>query len=67
MLKPGPIQIFVSDIKRAEKWYSEILGMKLIEKYPEWDCILMKLGNIEFDIGVPSAKWGLGWNKAKVC
>ena len=65
-IKVGPIQIFVSDIKRAEKWYSEILGMGLVEKYPKFKCILMKLDQTEFDIGTPTPDWGLGWDKVTV-
>lgn len=65
-LKLGPIQIFVSDLERAKKWYTKFLGMKLIEEYPEFKCILMKLGKNEFDIGVPNPSWGEGWNKVKI-
>jgi len=65
-LKVGPIQIFVSDIKNAKKWYSEVLGMKLVEEYPDFKCILMKLGGNEFDIGVPDPSWGEGWDKVKI-
>ena len=52
-LKVGPIQIFVSDLEKAKKWYTKILGMKLIEEYPDFKCILLRLGKAEFDIGVP--------------
>ncbi|MFQ5647666.1 MAG: VOC family protein [Candidatus Aenigmatarchaeota archaeon] len=65
-LKAGPIQIFVSDIEKAKKWYSEVLGMELIEEWPDFKCILMKLGETEFDIGVPNPGWGKGWDKVKV-
>ena len=65
-LKLGPIQIFVSDLERAKKWYIEVLGMKLIKEYPEFKCILMKLDKIEFDIGVPNQSWGEGWDKVKI-
>ena len=34
-------------IKKSEK-----------EEYPEFKCILMKLGETEFDIGVPNQGWG---------
>jgi catechol 2,3-dioxygenase-like lactoylglutathione lyase family enzyme len=66
MLKVGPIQIFVSDIEKAKKWYSEILGMELIEEYPDFKCVLMKLSEFEFDIGVPNPSWGEGWDKIKI-
>jgi len=65
-LKLGPIQIFVSNIEKAKKWYKEVLGMKLIKEYPKFKCILMKLGRNEFDIGVPDSSWGEGWNKVKI-
>ena len=65
-IRVGPIQIFVSDIKKAEKWYSEVLAMKLIKRYPKFKCILMKLGNIEFDIGTPIPEWGKGWDTVKI-
>jgi catechol 2,3-dioxygenase-like lactoylglutathione lyase family enzyme len=65
-LKAGPIQIFVSDLKRAKKWYIEILGMELVEEYPEFQCILLRLGDIEFDLGVPNSTWGKGWDKIRV-
>lgn len=64
--KIGPIQIFVSDTNKAKKWYSKTLDMSLIKEYPEFKCILMKLGNTEFDIGVPCSKWGEGWDKVKI-
>lgn len=65
-IRPGPIQIFVSDIEKAKNWYSDILGMKLVKEYPEFKCVLMKLGDIEFDIGTPGPEWGDGWNTVKV-
>lgn len=65
-IKVGPIQIFVSDIKKAKSWYSEVLGMKLIKWYPKFQCVLMKLGNIEFDIGTPIPDWGKGWDAVKI-
>jgi len=65
-LKLGPIQVFVSDIEIAKKWYTEILGMKLVKEYPDFKCILLKLGKTEFDIGIPDPCWGEGWDKVKV-
>jgi catechol 2,3-dioxygenase-like lactoylglutathione lyase family enzyme len=65
-LKLGPIQIFVSDLERAKKWYAKVLGMKLIKEYTEFKCILMKLDKVEFDIGVPEPSWGEGWDKVKI-
>lgn len=65
-LKPGPIQIFVSDLEKAKKWYSKVLGMKIIEEYSDFKCVLMKLGRIEFDIGIPNPSWGKDWKKVKI-
>jgi catechol 2,3-dioxygenase-like lactoylglutathione lyase family enzyme len=65
-LKLGPIQLFVSDLEKAKRWYSNMLGMKLLKEYPKFKCILMKFGKIEFDIGVPNPSWGKGWKKVKV-
>lgn len=65
-IKVGPIQIFVSNIDKAEKWYSKILGMKLIERYQRFKCVLMKLGNTEFDISTPIPEWGEGWDAVKI-
>jgi len=60
------IQIFVSDIQKAKKWYSEVLGMKIIEEYPEIKCVLMKLGNFKFYIETPCPEWGEGWDRVKI-
>lgn len=65
-IRLGPIQIFVSDLEKAKKWYTKILGMKLIEEYPEFKCILLRLDKTEFDIGVPDSCWGEGWDKIKI-
>lgn len=60
------IQIFVSDIGKAKSWYSEILGMKLIEEDPKFKCLLMKLGNAKFYIETPIPEWGEGWDTVKI-
>jgi len=65
-LRVGPIQIFVSDVEKSKQWYFQVLGMKLIEEHPEFRCVLMKLNNIEFDIGTPMPKWGKGWDRVKI-
>ena len=65
-LKLGPIQIFVSDLQKAKKWYTEVLGMKLVKEYPDFKCVLLKLGKTEFDVGVPDPCWGESWDKVKV-
>lgn len=65
-LKVGPIQVFVSDVEKAKKWYSETLGMQLVKEFPDFKCVLMRLGDTEFDIGVPCPEWGEGWDKVKI-
>ena len=65
-LKPGPIQIFVSNVERAKRWYTDVLGMQLVQEYPDMKCVLMKLDNTEFDIGTPVPKWGEGWNSVTI-
>ena len=65
-IKLGPIQIFVSDIVKARKWYSEVLEMKLINKWEEGKEIIMMLGEVEFNIGTPNPVWGEGWDKVKI-
>ncbi len=64
-IKLNAIQIFVSDIEKAKDWYSKILGMKVIEEYPEIKCILMKLGNVCFYVETPCPRWGEGWKTVK--
>ncbi len=39
--------------------------MKLVKEYPGFKCVLMKLGETEFDIGTPNPSWGEGWNTVK--
>jgi len=65
-LKTGPVQIFVSNIEKAKGWYKEVLGMELVKEYPDFKCILMKLDEGYFDIGVPDPCWGEGWDKVKI-
>jgi len=65
-IKLDSIQIFVSDIEKAKKWYSEILGMVLIEKYPDIKCLLMKLDDTEFYVETPCLEWGEGYNTVKI-
>ena len=65
-IKLDSIQIFVSDIEKAKKWYSEILGMKLIKEYPDIKCLLMALDDIEFYVETPCSEWGEGWNTVKI-
>jgi catechol 2,3-dioxygenase-like lactoylglutathione lyase family enzyme len=59
------IQIFVSDISKAERWYKEKLDFSLIERFPKWKCVYMKFGNALFDIGEPIPNWGRNWKRAK--
>ena len=65
-MKLSAIQIFVSDWKKAQKWYSEILGMKIIKEYPETKCTLMKLDDIDFYVETPNSAWGEGWDTVKI-
>jgi catechol 2,3-dioxygenase-like lactoylglutathione lyase family enzyme len=65
-IKLSAIQIFVSDWKKAKKWYSEILGMKLIGEYPENQAAWMKLDDIDFYIETPNSGWGEGWNAVRL-
>jgi len=65
-MKLNAIQIFVSDWMKAKKWYSDILGMELIEEYPETKSALMKLDDVNFYIETPNPKWGEGWDKVKI-
>lgn len=64
--KLGQVQIFVSDLEKAKKWYSENLGMKLVEEYPKMKCARMKLGDTEFFIETPNPAWGEGWDAVNV-
>ena len=65
-IKLDSIQIFVSDIGKAKKWYSEILGMVLIEEYSNIKCLLMKLDDAEFYVETPCPEQGEGWNTVKI-
>lgn len=65
-LRVGPIQVFVSDLEKAKEWHKEVLGMKVVKEYPEFKCVLMKLGETEFDVGVPNPSWGEGWDKIEI-
>lgn len=65
MIKDILIQIFVSDINKAKKWYIDKLGFKMIEEYPKWKCFYAKIGSVTFDIGEPNSSWGRNWIKAK--
>lgn len=65
-IKLDSIQIFVSDLEKAKRWYSKILGRKLIEEDSEFKCLSMKLGDIKFYVETPNPKWGEGWRKVKI-
>lgn len=64
--KLGAIQIFVSNLEKAKEWYQKILGAKIIKEYREFKCVLMKLNEIELDIGVPNSTWGEDWKTFEV-
>jgi len=36
-----------------------------VKEYPDFKCVLLKLGKTEFDIGVPDPCWGEGWDTVK--
>lgn len=59
------IQIFVTDLKRAERWYREVLGMKMVRRSEKWKSLSMELSGVTFDICQPIPKWGANWIKAK--
>jgi len=58
-------QLFVSDINKAKKWYTKVLGAKVLENYPKYKCALISIGGTRIDMGQPIANWGLNWRKAK--
>jgi len=60
------VQIFVSNVQKAKRWFSENLGMKLIKEYPKIKCALMELNGVRFYIETPCPEWGLGWDKVKI-
>ncbi|NCO97302.1 MAG: hypothetical protein COY38_02005 [Candidatus Aenigmarchaeota archaeon CG_4_10_14_0_8_um_filter_37_24] len=60
------IQIFVSNIEKAKKWYSEVLGMDLIDEDDELKVLHMKLNGMNFYIETPNPKWGQGWDTVKI-
>ena len=63
--KFGAIQIFVSDLEKAKKWYEEKLGFGIIEEFKEYKCALMEFDGIEFDICEPNPSWEEGWEEYK--
>lgn len=66
IIRLDAVQIFVSDIKNAEKWYSKIFKMKLIEADYKLKYLVMKLGKNIFYIETPNPLWGEGWDKVKI-
>jgi uncharacterized glyoxalase superfamily protein PhnB len=58
-------QLFVSDIKKAKKWYAQMLGAKIVHEYPKFKCALISIGGAEIDMGQPIANWELNWKAAK--
>ena len=65
-IKLDSIQIFVSDVEKAKEWYSKVLGMKVIEEYPEIKSVLVELNGTRFYIETPCPEWGEGWDKVKI-
>lgn len=66
IIRLDAIQIFVSDIEKAEKWYSKIFKMKLIEADYKFKYVIMKLGKNIFYIESPNYLWGKGWDQVKI-
>lgn len=65
-MKLAAVQVFVSDLDKAEKWYSKVLGMKLVKKNKDLGYLVMRLGKSFFYIETRMRKWGQGWDKVKV-
>ena len=57
--------IFVSDIKRAEKWYAEIFGMQTVESRPP-EFLEMELGGSRFYIETHNDKRADGFKEAHI-
>ena len=60
------IQIFVSNIEKAKKWYSEVLGMDLIDEDDELKVLHMRLDGVDFYVETPNPKWEQGWDTVKI-
>ncbi len=54
------IEVMVSDLKKAVKWYQEVLGFKVVGRAPAYKCTLMKLqkDTVVLDLGEPNPEWG---------
>lgn len=69
MFKIAAIEIIVSDLAKAIKWYQDCLDAKVTEDYREWKCANLVLGesSVELDIGEPLESWGEDeFSKAKL-
>jgi len=65
-IRLGSIQIFVSNIEKAKKWYSEVLGMDLIDEDDELKVLHMRLDGVDFYVETPNPKWEQGWDTVKI-
>ncbi len=54
------VEVMVSDLKKAVKWYQEVLGFKVVGRALAYKCTLMRLqkDSIVLDIGQPNPEWG---------
>jgi len=60
MIAITTIEVIVSDIDRAKKWYTKCLGARITKEYKRWKCAEIVLGDstVELDIGEPLKSWG---------
>jgi len=60
MFKIVAIEIIVSNLVKAIKWYQDCLDAKITKEYKEWKCAEVVLGEskVELDIGEPLESWG---------
>jgi len=59
-------QINVKDYQKAAKWYSRVLGLRLINVDVNNKYVVMMLGESRVIIETPTSKWGLGWEKSEI-
>ena len=54
------IEVMVSDLKKASKWYQEVLGFKVVERVHAYNCVELALekDNVVLDLGEPNPEWG---------
>lgn len=54
------VEVMVSNLKKAVKWYQEVLGFKIAERAPAYQCTLLHLekDGVALDLGEPNPEWG---------